>query len=104
MCWFVMLRPVCDRAASETIHNALIDRTVNGSNEQESPASESEPSTAYSEDLQATDKPGDNDSKLPGRMEGSIESLIQNADASSKRIVTELCRQLQIPPRTTFRS
>ncbi len=68
-----------------------------GSNEQESPASESEPSTAYSEDLQATDKPGDNDSKLPGRMEGSIESLIQNADASSKRIVTELCRQLQIP-------
>lgn len=30
-------------------------------------------------------------------MEGSIESLIQNADPSSRRIVTELCGQLQIP-------
>lgn len=72
-----------------------------GSSEQKSPASEFEQTSADPKAAEATmketDKPGDDDSKLPGRMEGSIESLIQNADASSKRIVTELCRHLQIP-------
>jgi hypothetical protein len=71
------------------------------SDEQKSPASESEQTSADPKTDEATametNKPKDDDSKLPGRMEGSMESLIQNADASSKRIVTELCQQLQIP-------
>lgn len=71
------------------------------SDEKEQPKSETEQSSSEPKDAQAsTDEAtasADDDSKLPGRMEGSIESLLQNAEPSSRRIVTELCGQLQIP-------
>ncbi len=73
-----------------------------GSDEKNEQApSESEAPTAESQEAKApaeqTTPSQEDDSKLPGRMEGSIESLIQNADPTSRRIVTELCGQLQIP-------
>lgn len=62
--------------------------------ESEAPSAESQEAKAPAE--QSTPSSED-DSKLPGGMEGSIESLLQEADPSSRRIVTELCGQLQIP-------
>jgi len=70
------------------------------SEEKESSKSETEQATSEPKEAQATTgaaASADDDSKLPGRMEGSIESLLQNAEPSSRRVVTELCGQLQIP-------